>query len=140
MTPSSTVSILAERLDHGVRVSVYDGQQNASRPVGNPASLFPLLKGADIETEAVGEFLTTQPEPLAQSDNSASRGVIDDPAWQLRLATDMGENLAQRRFDLPPKFGAFLYHCHVVPFLIATTRRDSALVSAGVKSSRSAFA
>ena len=36
MTPSSAVAILAERLDHGVRVSVNDGRQNAGRSVGNP--------------------------------------------------------------------------------------------------------
>ena len=34
--PPSAVAILAERLDHSLRVSVYDGQQNAGRPVGNP--------------------------------------------------------------------------------------------------------
>lgn len=105
MNSPSAVAILAERLDHGLRVRVNDGQQNAGRPVGNPASLLPLLKGAGIETEAVSEFLTTPPEPLAQS---------DDPARQLRLAADMRENLAQRRFDLPPEFGAFPRHGHVV--------------------------
>ena len=140
MTPPSAVAILTERLDHGLRVSVYDRQQNAGRSVRNPASLLPLLKGADIETETVGEFLTTQPEPLAEGDNPASGGIVDDPAWQLRLAADMGESLAQRRFDLPPEFGAFHCHCPVVPFLIAATTRDSTLVSAGVRSSRSAFA
>ena len=135
MIALSAVAILAERLDHRLRISVYDGQQNAGRPVGNPAPLLPLLKRAGIETEAVGEFLTAQPEPLAQSDNSAGRGIVDDPAWQLRSAADMRENLAQRRFDLPPEFSAFRRHGHVTPFLIAATRRDSALASAGVRSS-----
>ena len=140
MISPSAVAIFAERLDYGLRVSVYDGQQNAGRPVWNTASLLPLLKGAGIKTEAVREFLTTQPEPLTQSDDSAGRGIVDDPAWQLRLATDMSENLAQRRFDFPSELSAFRRHGHVVPFLIAATRRDSALVSAGVRSSRSAFA
>ena len=44
----------------------------------------------------------------------------------------MGENLAQRRFDLPPEFSAFRHHCPGVPFLIVVTSRDSAMVSAGV--------
>ena len=51
----------------------------------------------------------------------------------------MGENLAQRRLDLPPEFSAFRYHRPGVPFLIAVASRDSALVSAGVWSPRSAF-
>ena len=125
MPPLSAAPILPERLDHGLRVSIYDGQQNAGRPVGNPASLLPLLKGTGIETEALGKFLTAQPEPFAQSHDPAGCGIVDNPAWQLRLAADMSENLAQRRFNLPPKFGAFPRHCHVVPFLIAATRRDS---------------
>ena len=114
MISLSAVAILAEHLDHGLRVPVDDRQQNAGRPVGNPASLLPLLKGAGSKTEAVGELLTAQPEPLAQSNDPAGRGIVEDPARQLRLAADMRENLAQHRFDLPPEFGAFRRHGHVV--------------------------
>ncbi|MDE0435640.1 MAG: hypothetical protein OXH92_16670 [Bryobacterales bacterium] len=65
--------------------------------------------------------------------------IVDRPAWQPRLGADMGENLAQCRFDLPPEFSAFRHHRPGVPFLIAVTSRDSALESADVWSSRSAF-
>ena len=37
-TPPSLVAILTERLDHNLEVSVYDRQQNAGRPVGNPST------------------------------------------------------------------------------------------------------
>lgn len=130
-TRPSVVTFLAERPDHGLGVPVDDGEQHPSCPVGNTPTLFPLLNSPHVETEAFGELLTAQPKPLAEGDN---------PAWQLRLAADMGENLAQRRFDLTSELGAFTRHWPVVPFLIAATRRASALVSAGVRSSRSAFA
>ena len=133
-------SILAERPHHGLGVPVDDGQQNAGRPVGNAASLFPLLKSPHVETKTVGEFLPAQPKPLAEGDDPAGGRIVDDPAWQLLFTADMSENLAQRRFDVLPEFSAFRAHHPVVPFFIAATRRDSALASAGVKSSRSAFA
>ena len=139
-TRPSVVAILAERPDHASGVPVDDGEQHPSCPVGNTASLFPLLKSPHVETEAVGELLTAQPKPLAKGDDPASGGIVDDPAWQLRLAADMSEDFAQRSFNLASELGAFRRHCPVVPFLIAATRRASALVSAGVRSSRSAFA
>ncbi len=68
MISLSAVAILSERLDHRLRISVYDGQQNAGRPVGNPAPLLPLLKRAGIETEAVGDFdVASQPRQFART-------------------------------------------------------------------------
>ncbi len=71
MTPPSAVAFLAERLDYRLDAPVNDGQQNAVCPVGSPQSMLPLLKGAGNETEAVGETLTTQPEPHAEGDDPA---------------------------------------------------------------------
>ena len=73
--------------------------------LGNTPTLFPLLNSPHVETEAFGELLTAQPKPLAEGDNPAGGRIVDDPAWQLRLAADMGENLAQRRFDLTSELG-----------------------------------
>ena len=115
-TPGNDLSVRCCHLDHGLGISVHDGAQNAGRPVGNPAPLLPLLKRAGIETEAVREFLTTRPEPLAQSDNAPGRRIVGDPAWQLRLAAALREDLAQGRFDLPPEFGAFRRQGHAAPF------------------------
>ena len=94
-----------------------------------PAPLFPLLKSSHVKTEAVGELPTAQPETLAQRDNPAGGRIVDDPARQLRLAADMGECFAQRRFDLTSELCAFIRHQPVVPFLIAATRRAGALVA-----------
>ena len=78
--PSPRVAIVAERPDHGLGVPVNDGEQHPSCPVGNTASPFPLLKSPHVETEAVGELLTAQPKSLAQRNNPAGGGIVDDPA------------------------------------------------------------
>ena len=97
-------------------VLVGDGQEYAGRLVTNAVSLLSLLKNSHIETESVCEFPPTQPEPLAEGGNPAGRRIIDDPTGQLRVATDVVENLAKRRFDVPSEFGAFHAHCPVVFF------------------------
>ena len=86
------------------------GEQYPCRPVGNTAALVPFLQSPHIETEPVGEFVPVQPQPLAECDNSVGGGIVDDPARQGRLAADMVENLAQRRFDFPCEFRAFAGH------------------------------
>ena len=98
------------------------------------------LDSTHIEAEAFGEFLTAEPKPLSDRHNSFGGRIVDDPARQLRLTANVGENLAQRRFDLTPEFGAFARHRPETSFLIAATRRDNALVSACVRSSRSDLA
>ena len=140
MTRSSIAGILAKCPDHRLRVTIDDGQQHPGSPIGNASALFPFLKSPHIEPEAIGELLPAQPQPLAERDNPAGGGIVDDPTRQTRLATNMGENFAQRRFDLISEIGAFHRHFLWYSFLIAATRRVNALVSAGVRSSRSAFA
>ena len=99
-TRSSIVAILAKCPDHGLRVTADDGQQHPGCPIGNAPALFPFLKSPHVETEAIGELLPAQPQPLAQPDDPAGDGIVDDPTRQTRLAANMGENLAQSRFDL----------------------------------------
>ncbi len=119
---------------------INDGQQHTGCPIGNAPPLFPFLKSPHIETETISELLPAQPQPPAERDNPAGGGIVDDPTRQTRLAANMGEHLAQSRFDLTSEVGAFYRHFPWYSFLIAATRRVNALVSAGVSSSRSAFA
>lgn len=140
MTPPSIAAILAERPDHGLGLPVDDGEQHAGCPVGNPPALLPLLYCPNIETETVGELLSAQPQPLTQGYDPLGRGIVDDPARQARLPANMVEDLAQSSLDLTSEPGALRRHRPEVSFLIAATSRDSALVSAGVRSSRFAFA
>lgn len=88
------VATFAERLHHGLGVPVDDGQLNAGRLVGNAASLLPLPKSSYIETELVCKFLPAEVNPLAEGNNPAGDGINDGPIRQLRLVTDLGENLA----------------------------------------------
>ena len=110
MTRSSIAGILAKCPDHRLRVMIDDGQQHPGCPIGNAPTLFPFLKSPHIETEAIGEPLPAQPQPLAERDNPAGGGIVDDPTRQTRLTTNMGENLAQSRFDLTSEVGAFHRH------------------------------
>lgn len=126
---SPFVASLAERPYHSLGVLVGDGQEYAGRLVGNAASSLSLLKISHIETEAVCEFPPTQPEPLAEGGDPAGRRIIDDSTGQLRVATDVVENLAKRRFDVPSEFGAFHAHCPIVFFcndfsILITQRPD----------------
>ena len=57
--------------------------------------MLPLLEGACIEAEAVGEFLPAQSNPLAERDDPAGRRVFDLPAGQ---------------FDLPPELRPIHHH------------------------------
>ena len=132
-------AILAKRPDHSPGIVVDDGQQHTRGPVGSAAALFPLLNRARIEPEALRELLPAQPQPLAQGNDPFGGWIVDYPTSQARLAANMVENLAQRRFDLLPERASFTIHCPV-SFLIAATRRESARTSAAVRSFRSAFA
>ena len=110
MTPPSLAAILTKRPDHSLRVTIDDGQQHPGCPIGNAPALFPLLKSPHIETKAIGELLTAQPHPLAERDNPTGGRIVDDPTRQTRLAANMGENLAQSRFNLTSEVGAFHRH------------------------------
>ena len=82
----SIATILAQCPDHSLRVTIDDGQQTLGCPI--------------IKTKAIGKLLPTQPQPLAERDNQTGGGIVDDPTRQTRLAANMGEYLAQSRFDL----------------------------------------
>ncbi len=73
--------------DDGGRLAINHGQQQARRPVGNPATLLPFLSRPRIQPETVGKFLPAQLHPLP---------LGDDPAGQRLLAPRMGQHLAQR--------------------------------------------
>ena len=103
-------AILAQCPDHSLGVTIDDGQQHPGCPIGNAPALFPFLNSPHIETEAIGELLPAQPQPLAERDNPAGGGIVDDPTRQTRLAANMGQNLAQSRFDLTSEVGAFHRH------------------------------
>ena len=133
-------AILAESPYHGLGIPVNDREQHAGCAVGDAAPLFPILKSAHIQTEAVREVPPAQPQSLAKRDDASGGGVVDDPAGQRRVAPNMRENLVQRRFYLSPEFRTSGCHDPVVSFLIAATRRDNALMSAAVRSSRVALA
>jgi hypothetical protein len=110
MTRPVITATLAQCPDHSLRVTIDDGQQHPGCPIGNAPALFPFLKSPHIETEAIGELLPAQPQPLAERDNPTGGGIVDDPTRQTRLAANMGENLAQSRFDLTSEVGAFHRH------------------------------
>ena len=110
ITRPPIAAILAQCPDHSLGVTIDDGQQHPGCPIGNAPALFPFLNSPHIETEAIGELLPAQPQPLAERDNPAGGGIVDDPTRQTRLAANMGQNLAQSRFDLTSEVGAFHRH------------------------------
>ena len=105
----------------------------------NAAALFPILQGARIETKTIRELLTAQPQAFAKREDPLGGRVVDEPARQINLAAHMGKNLAQCRLDLATDLSSFHIHLSVPLFLIAVTSRDSTLLSAEVRSSRSAL-
>ena len=104
---SSASAIFAERPGHGLGFPVDNGDQHPRRPVGNTPALLPLLKSPHIQTETLGKLPPAQPQPLAERDNPAGGGIVDDPARQCPLTANMAENLAQTRFNLDSRLAAF---------------------------------
>ena len=125
------VGLRAERSDDSLGVTVDDGQQHASRPIGHTTSLFPVLQGACVKSEAIRELLSTQPQPFAKGDNPPGSRIVDESAGKARLAANMGENFTQSRFNLASEPASCASHCPVLSFLISATRRESTLTSAG---------
>ena len=131
---------LAERPGDRLRLPVDHGQQNAGRPIRDAATLLPILYRARIETESIRELAAAESEAFAKRENPFGSRIVDDPERQIVLPTHMGEDLAQGRLDLTADLGSFHRHLRAPSFLIAPTNLDSAFLSTGVKSSRSAFA
>ena len=132
--------LLAEHPHNCLWVTVNDGQQDAGGAIWNTASLFPFLHGTRVETESVRKFLATQLHALPYRKNMLCRRIVDNAARQIYFAAHVGKNLAQGRLYLLTRLGSFRRHRFLSSFLIAATSRDRALLSAAVRSSRSAFA
>ena len=81
-----------------------------------------------METEAIREFLSAQIHALAKRDDPVRRWIVDDPARKLDFASHLGQDLAQRRFDLAPNVGSFCRHLFFSSFLISVTSRDKAFL------------
>ena len=77
-----------------------DGQQDTGGAIRNATALFPILYGAQLETEAVRELPAAQPKAFAKSEGPPGGRVVDDPAWKIGLPVHMGENIVQSRLDL----------------------------------------
>ena len=106
---------------------------------GTRRPLFPVLHGAGIQSEPVREALATELHALTERNDALRRRIVDDSARQSRFAAHVSEHFSEGSFHLAARFRSLSRH-ESSSFLIVPTRRESALLSAGLSSARSAFA
>lgn len=121
-------------------IPVNDSQQDAGGTIRDAPALFPVLHGPGVQSEPVREFLTTELHALAQRHDVLRRWIVDNPSGQGRFAPYVGKHLAQGGFQFVSYLGSLSRHRRIPSFLIVGTSRDSAFLSAGLRSSRAALA
>ena len=127
--------LLFEGAHNCLGVPVNDGQQDAGGTIRDSPALFPILYGTGIQSKPVREFLATELHALAERQYVLCRRIVDNPAGQRRFAPDMGKHLAQGSFQFMSYLGSLSRHRMLPSFLIVVTSRDSAFLSAELRSS-----